>query len=174
MPRPVFESPLAPIAGYPADNCACRQDAPSLPSIPGQLDRLRTLSKQLNGSVDQITRVVNGVETFLSRDCGVGVSTDVLIDEFGPPHNRIERRLVYGRLGGRQFRIWVTVTASGGSDTGYDDAVRGTFGFNGCPRELRLAAYEKLPELLDALAERLEEQMEDLKATSESIAEIVG
>jgi hypothetical protein len=135
------------------------------------LVRLRDLTAQLNSHSDDANRVAMAVESFLTDTCHVGVEGQVWIDgyeENGDPG--WSRVLVYGRYNG-QYRLYVAETDY--RDVGPDGPEGTQTLWANCPRDIRLAAYEKLPDLLANLVGRVEARIEKIRACTEAINEII-
>ncbi len=134
-----------------------------------RLDRLQELSKTVNSRTDDVGRVVQAVEKYLTEVLHVGVPGWVTIDD-EDDGNGWERRtsLGYGRFG-EKFRIFVeTGTFISG---GLDDHSK-TLWAN-CPRDIKLKAYAALPELLDELVKQLEGTLEQIHANTETIESLL-
>jgi hypothetical protein len=135
------------------------------------LVRLRELTAQLNEHSDEVNRVAMAVERFLSADCKVGVEGQVVIDyRYDEDMLVWQRTLKYSRLQG-EFRLhlvdWDLVS---GDPEGPDQTP--TLWAN-CSRDDRLAAYEKLPALLEILVENLAARVEKIRVNSQAINEIL-
>jgi hypothetical protein len=118
-----------------------------------RLERLEALAKNLNAVSDEISKVVLGVESHLSDTLRIGVAASVIIEKDEDPSGTvcIYRELTYGRHGSK-FRLFITETTS---CEGSRDHLEETLWAN-CPRDMKLLSFQKLPELLDALAAGME------------------
>jgi hypothetical protein len=135
-----------------------------------RLDRLKSLAKSLNEVSDEITKVVQGVEAHLSETLRIGVEAGVLIEEGRDPSETvcIRRELMYGRHG-RRFRLFVTeITSVDGSQDQYEATP-----WANCPRDMKLLAFQKLPELLDELAKQMEALLEQVDVGYEAIQAMI-
>jgi len=135
-----------------------------------RLDRLHALAKNLNAVSDEISKVVLGVEAHLSETLRIGVTASVLIEKDEDPSETIchYRRLNYGRYGSK-FRLFVTVTTScDGSRDSYEETL-----WANCPRDMKLLSFQKLPDLLDALAVEMERLLEQVDVGYEAIQAMI-
>ncbi len=139
-------------------------------SIGPRLDRLGTLARSLNEVSDEIAKVVQGVEAHLSDTLHIGVRASVLIehdeDESGTIGN--DYCLVYDRYGPK-FRFSIVYTCDvDGNKQGRTETL-----WANCPRDMKLLAFQKLPELLDALAVRMEEMLEQVDVGYNTIQDMI-
>jgi hypothetical protein len=130
-----------------------------------RLDRLEELSKKVNTASDEAVRIVQGVESHLSDTLHIGIRAIVEIDmdENAEEYRGITRFLVYGRHGPK-FRFFVI------EENGKDE--KETILAN-CTREVKLGAYNALPELLDTLITAFEKTLEQLAKNSKMIQALV-
>jgi hypothetical protein len=135
-----------------------------------RLARLQELSKKVNAATDDAGRIVQGVESYLSDILHLGVYGSVVLemkdDQEGGSYS--EKKLVYGRLGPR-FRIFVTDFVAIEGIVATDEEIP----WANCSRDLKLLAFNNLPELLDALIKRLEGTLEQVKVNSETIQSLL-
>jgi hypothetical protein len=112
------------------------------------------------------------VETFLSDTCNVGVEGSAFVDGYGDengPH--WESWLKYGRYEG-QFRLFISHVDYGcipDADGPPEDQIL----WSNCPRDTRLKAYEKLPQLLAELVEKVEARVEKIRSSTAAINDIL-
>jgi hypothetical protein len=131
-----------------------------------RLDRLQELSKQVNSSLDDAGRIIQGVEAYLSDVLHIGVSASVPLEYESEPEEyyRSERDLNYARFGPK-FRIFVShLMESHGHPQTSDQTL-----WANCSRDVKLLAFNKLPELLDCLISSLEGTLAQVEASSEMI-----
>ena len=150
------------------------------------IERLRTLSPQLNESTDEANRVVAMVETFLNDECSIGLPAEVVVCKVTkrietPSDNRYEdpktttaveyTTLNYERVDGT-FRIAVEV---GLSHEGGDEWEQTSLTpWASCPRSVKLATFPKLGDLLTEICESTEKAIEQTTETSKAVEEILG
>jgi hypothetical protein len=134
-----------------------------------RLDRLHVLSKAVNSRTDEVGRVVQAVEKYLTEVVHLGVPGWVTIDreDDGDGWER-ETSLAYGRFG-EKFRIFVE---NGTFISGSLDDHSKTLWAN-CPRDIKLKAYNALPKLLDELVKQLEGTLEQIQANTETIESLL-
>jgi hypothetical protein len=130
-------------------------------TIRQRLDALHTLAPELNQVVDEANRVVADTEREL-LEMGIGisvVSSSFAVDKFASRDDEDDgeefmarRCLAFARTPGGGYSIHILTQKYRKSDYGTGDPFASdTIPWSGCPREVRLAAFEKLPELLDKL-----------------------
>jgi hypothetical protein len=102
-------------------------------------------------------RIVQGVEKYLGEVLHLGVRASVTIDKQQDWEEQwlFERELVYGRYG-EKFRIFVTEANWCAGDL---DDLKETLWAN-CPRDVKLMAFNGLPELLYEMVRSLESTLE--------------
>ena len=140
-----------------------------------QFPRVRELSAQLNEHSDEATRVVALTETFLSETSGVGVEADITLESNAvsePP--TWERLLRYGRFHDGKFRVFIADRDYEERDP-YNDGPSETWtAWSNCAREVRLKAYDRLPELVERVIHALTLQTERLKESTASVESLLG
>lgn len=131
-----------------------------------RLDRLQELSKTVNSRTDEAGRIVQGVEKYLSDVLHIGVAATIRIDKEGDERDGWvrEKALTYDRYGD-SFRIFVEDAVLIG---GEPDEIKQTLWAN-CPRDVKLLAFNALPALLDAMIDRLEGTLDEIKRNTETI-----
>ncbi|MFI5461449.1 MAG: hypothetical protein ACHRXM_39110 [Isosphaerales bacterium] len=135
-----------------------------------RLDRLQALAKSLNAVSDEISKVVQGVESYLSDQLHIGIRAEVLIEKDEDPSETIciQRKLVYGRYGPK-FRLFVTqITSVDGSRDHYEETL-----WANCPRDVKLLSFTKLPELLDELAVQVEKVLDQVDVGYDAIQAMI-
>jgi hypothetical protein len=135
-----------------------------------RLQRLGTVAKSLNEVSDEITKVVQGVESHLSEQLRIGVRAGVLIehDENEDASICIDYSLVYGRHGS-SFRFYVVHTVDcDGNNQGRTETL-----WANCPRDLKLMAFQKLPELLDAIATNAEKLLAQVNVSFATVQDMI-
>ncbi len=135
-----------------------------------RLERLEELSKKVNAASDDAVRIVQGVESYLSDRLHIGIrgEIDIDVDENSEEDRATLREFVYGRHGPK-FRFFVVETIS---TPGKGREKRETI-FANCTRDVKLAAYRALPELLDVLIDSFGETLEQLTKSSDMIHELL-
>jgi hypothetical protein len=131
-------------------------------------ERLRTSAQRLNFVTDTAAQLVKDVETFL-EESGVGIYASVLIHYLGHPDDEPDGwvNLDYRRLAGGKFRISVVRVRNGGEGPDIEEECRA---WSECNREEKLKSFEKLPELMVALAK----EVENRTARAEAILALVA
>jgi hypothetical protein len=146
-----------------------------------RLAKLREIAPRLNAATDQASKLVAQVEKFLVEELRIGVSAEVCYEELpagtddGNHALRIRHSLAFGRSGG-SFRIHV-VTETVAVDDGFPGGTtlsQERMLWPSCPRETKLKALEKLPELLDKIIEEAERLAQTSETTRVKVAEMIG
>ena len=147
------------------------------------VDKLRTLSPQLNKATDDANRVVQLVEKFLNDECKVGLPCFVTIwsaqpdgDYQGSSDDYKGLFLGYERHGG-SFRIVVQRNESSLDQDGHESIVQDTRPWTESTRGEKLKTFSRLPELLDAIvaeAERTIKSAEDATDTIEKMMAVLA
>ena len=116
------------------------------------VDKLRQVSSRLNKVSDDAAQVVKALETFLSRECSLGVVAFVhVISHLSDPDgiDQTFTEIGYARWNGK-FRI---VVSSGFMHCDEVDNTKGDMKpWSECDRSLKLLTVKKLPELLEQIA----------------------
>jgi hypothetical protein len=131
---------------------------PQKPLVP--FDRLTSIANNLNKATDELTEVVGVLDNALYR-LNVGIPVWVTVVRWSSENdpNAYEcENVVYAKING-SWCIGINRTV-GNDDSSEPDEVREIWPFNDAPRELRLRAVEKLPELVDQLAKSAEKTSE--------------
>ncbi len=140
-----------------------------------RISALRGINPRLNAVTDEVTEIITTVEKTLVDELKIGIDASQWFQtEFGGEEgNTREYYLSFNRVGAAGFRIHVAILTV--RDTSEETGKAGTretlneerILWTSCGREIKLKAFEKLPELLDSIiagAERLV-QTADLTAT---------
>jgi hypothetical protein len=147
-----------------------------------RMARLREIAPRLNNTTDQASKLVAMVETFLAQELKIGVaaktsefnSWDEGATDDGESRRSIQT-LAFGRVGA-QYRIHVL------NETGILDAAgcwqettqKVETLWPSCSRETKLKAFEKLPELLDAIIANAERLAKTALETASQVEEMIG
>lgn len=141
-------------------------------SLHQSLERIRALSPKLNEATDQANEVVAAVVTFLNKDCSIGLPASAVVYKYEDQEDNAELLVVsYERWNG-EYQIVVTLSNVCGATCEADIEVRKAW--DQCPRDLKLKALRKLPELLHNIAERAEKLIVETTRTAEVIGDMLG
>ena len=147
-----------------------------------RMARLRELAPRLNLATDQGSKWIVDVEKFLVEELRIGISAETLeFDGWADGHTedgekrRVVQTLAFGRVGAG-FRIHVI------TQTGIVDALgvwqetiqRVETLWPSCNRETKLKAFDKLPDLLEAIASKTEQLTEAANVTALKMADLIG
>jgi hypothetical protein len=131
------------------------------------LAKIPVLSQQFNKLVDEASTTVRQVEEFFEKSHLGSVGASVLIGTSGSQ----SYSLTYRKIGDK-FRIAI--------DNGDDDPTcppeysESTKAFSDCTRDLKLSAFQKLPELIEQVAGKLEVLISQTKATTKAVQDTIG
>ncbi len=135
------------------------------------VERLRALSLKLNEATDKASEVVVLVEAFLNNDCSIGLPASVDVYRYEEDEGVEQLVVSYERWNG-EYQIVVTLSSwfvPTGEGTTH---VRKPWAQ--CPRDLKLKALQKLPELLHKVAEEAEKLIGDTTETTEVISDMLA
>jgi hypothetical protein len=121
------------------------------------------------------------VEKFLVEELRIGVSAEVSYEELPAGADddnralRIRHSLAFGR-GSGSFRIHVLRETIAEEDESSAPTIlaQERILWPSCPRETKLKAFEKLPELLDRIIEEAERLAQTSEATRSKVKEMIG
>jgi len=143
---------------------------------------LRGISPRLNSVTDQVSEIVKSVETTLVEELNIGIEASVKFYSERALETGVSREhhLAFNRVGSAGYRLHVAVLTvrdatqqPGGPDT------RATLNeeqvlWPSCSREMKLRAFDKLPELLDKIIKNAEGLLQTAELTAARIKEMVG
>jgi hypothetical protein len=131
---------------------------PEKPLVP--FDRLTSIANNLNKATDELTKVVGVLDNALQR-LNVGIPVWVIVIRWyaeRDPTSYEGENVGYAKIDG-SWCIGISRVV-GDEASPEPDEVREIWPFNDAPREARLRAVEKLPELIDQLAKSAEKTAE--------------
>jgi hypothetical protein len=146
-----------------------------------KLEALRASAKRLNTAANQATRLVEQVERFLTETVSIGISAQA-----GPIHTEIETTddgesadrnyyLAYGRLPGDRFRIQVIAQLQRTDRAGdWEVLEEERILWSSCPRQLKLLAFQRLPDLLDTLCQNATKLADDADEAERKIGDLMA
>jgi hypothetical protein len=146
-----------------------------------RMARLREIAPRLNAATDDASKLVNQVEKFLVEELRIGVSAEVCYEELpaGTDEEHHEQRLrnclAFGRCAG-SFRIHVCKETidTGGGTSAQTILQEERIPWPSCTREMKLKAFEKLPDLLDKIIEQAERLAQASEATRSKVDAMLG
>ncbi len=146
-----------------------------------RMARLRELAPRLNAATDQASRLVAQVEKFLVDELHIGVSAQVCYEDVPAGIDEDDRALstrqslAFGRAGGN-FRIHVVLETAALADGSSPRAPlsQERILWPSCCREIKLKAFEKLPELLDKIIEEAERLARTADDTTAKVNDMIG
>jgi hypothetical protein len=147
-----------------------------------RLAALRGISPRLNSVTDQVSEVVRIVEKTLVEELNIGIDASVKFDSEPADEKGVSREnyLAFNRVGSAGFRLHVaTVTLRdsmqhpGGSETS-ERLNQEQVLWPSCSREMKLRAFDKLPELLDKIIKNAEGLLQTAELAAVRIREMVG
>ena len=138
------------------------------------LARVRELTAQLNAHSDEANTVVAAVEIFLTEVCNVGVDASVCVDGAGDEDGtHWDRLLRYGRSYDGTYRFFLVDRDFDNPDSRDGSPSEKWTPWANCARDIRLSAYDRLPDLLTKLIAQLEARIAKLQASTASIETIL-
>lgn len=138
-------------------------------SLSKSLSKLRNSAKRLNQLTDQANETIREVETFLNEKCSVGVYASVRayeeVHDDGPPFS-IFTNLEYRRVGSR-FRIAVVQYHE------FDPEQEKVKPWSDGSRDEKLDTIAKLPDLIAAIGNKLDERIGNAEKGLGEVSEIL-
>jgi hypothetical protein len=135
-----------------------------------RFDRLQSLAKELNSASDEISKIVQRVETYLNETLHIGVRAWVKLESGSDQTDTVNwhRKLVYGRCGPK-FRLCVVYEESvDGNVQEYEETL-----WANCPRDMKLLAFKHIPELLDEIAFQMQSMLNEVDLGAEAIKTLI-
>ena len=147
-----------------------------------RISALRGINPRLNSVTDQVTEIVTTVEKTLVEELKIGIeASQWFLTEFGgEPGTALEHYLSFNRVGSAGFRIHVGILTV--RDTSEETGKPGSqqklkeerILWTSCNREMKLKAFEKLPDLLDSIISSAESLLQTADLTATKIKQMVG
>jgi hypothetical protein len=143
---------------------------------------LRGISPRLNSVTDQVSEIVRSVEKTLVEELNVGIEASVKFHSERALETGASREhfLAFNRVGSAGYRLHVAILTvrdsthqPGGPDTKaplHEEQIL----WPSCGREMKLMAFDKLPELLDRIIKNAEGLLQTAELTAAKIKEMVG
>jgi hypothetical protein len=144
-------------------------------------DALRGVVSQLNAAAAEATAVVQAVDLFLGDELSIGVSAasrpfdTQRVTGDDDSELVVTSHLAYGRVQGRE-RVHVlksTLAKSEWKDDFTKIVAEDRIAWSACSREMKLQSFVKLPELLAALAVRVDEVATQTSKTVETVRSLI-
>jgi hypothetical protein len=147
-----------------------------------RISALRGINPRLNSVTDQVTEIVTTVEKTLVEELKIGIdASQWFLTEFGGEQGTaLEHYLSFNRVGSAGFRIHVAIVTV--RDTSEETGKAGSqeklkeerILWTSCNREMKLKAFEKLPDLLDSIISGAESLLQTADSTATKIKQMVG
>ena len=147
-----------------------------------RISALRGINPRLNAVTDEVTEIITTVEKTLVDELKIGIDASQWFQtEFGGEEgNSREYYLSFNRVGAAGFRIHVAILTV--RDTSEETGKAGTremlneerILWTSCGREIKLKAFEKLPELLDSIISGAESLAQTADLTATKIKQMVS
>src|SRR5690348_4821738 len=140
------------------------------------------MAPKLNSATDEASAVIREVERFLGEELSIGVSgkSDPFAQRVGEPTEdgsatTIFSYLVYGRVAGKHRSYVVESLEREHEDVvGWDVISEDHTPWSSCSREVKLASFAKLPDLLGKIADEAEKLSRETVETSKTVRDILG
>jgi len=145
------------------------------------VDTLRGIVAQLNAAATEASAVVQDVDLFLGDELSIGVSASSRPFDTqrvtGDDNSElvVTSHLAYGRVQGRE-RLHVlkaTLAKNEWKEDFTKTVAEDRIPWSACSREVKLQSFVKLPELLAALATRVEEVATQTSRTVETVRSLI-
>jgi hypothetical protein len=153
-------------------------------ALKKKLDEIRAIAPELNSAIDEANGIVKHVEKVLVEEAAIGVSAeaDAFLTRMEASTAFLEEqvveklvryRLCFGRVNGA-YCINVMRTEYGdfnGAFTREEDS--DLTPWSSCDRDTRIAAFEKLPQLIDVIIDKARKLAESTKRTVDVVRELI-
>jgi hypothetical protein len=159
-----------------------QKDNPMTNELKRRIAALRGINPRLNSVTDQVTEIMRSVEKTLVEELKIGIDASqwFLTEPTGELGVSREHHLSFDRVGSAGFRIHVSIVTV--RDTSEETGTAGSRErlneervlWTSCSRELKLRAFEKLPELLESIIQNAESLLHTADLTATKIKEIIG
>jgi len=116
--------------------------------------------------VDEASATVRQVESFLEKSHDGAVHAKIDLESTSESTTSLR----YERIASK-FRIAVATETHGVPPPEAASSVRA---FSDCPRDLKLQAFQKLPELIEQIVANLESMIDKTKETTKEVMETIG
>lgn len=148
------------------------------------IEQIRELSPKLNAATDEAAETIRLVNEFLA-EASIGLPCEIVaesnaVDEDEDEDNGgggrafVYTSLAYDRLFG-EYRILVRIErVTDGAGLPNYGKILSEQDWQSCPRDLKLKTFEKLPELLEKIAEKAKESIEATSATAATVRKITA
>ncbi len=147
-----------------------------------RISALRGINPRLNSVTDQATEIVRSIEKTLVEELKIGIdATEWFLTESGAePGVTRQHYLAFNRVGSTGYRINVSIVTNRGTPQEIGDSAttkkleEERILWPSCSRELKLKAFEKLPDLLDKIIKSAEGLLQSADDTVSRINEMFG
>ncbi|MDZ4684310.1 MAG: hypothetical protein SH850_04420 [Planctomycetaceae bacterium] len=119
------------------------------PELAKALARLKTSADRLNTLCDQAAANVRAIEAYLSDECRVGITCEIVVEHSDDDDNPFALKLAYGRWADK-FRVFLSW-----NHFRYPEADESK-PWTECSRDEKLKTIEFLPTLVQKIAEETE------------------
>jgi hypothetical protein len=143
---------------------------------------LRGITPRLNFVTDQVSEIVRTVEKTLVEELNIGIESSVKFHSEPSTEKGVSREhnLAFARVASAGYRIHVATrtvrdsTQHFGGVPGSESLHEEQILWPSCSREIKLRAFDKLPELLDGIIKNAEDLLQTAEQTAAKIKEMVG
>ncbi len=137
-------------------------------SLAEAVDKLRHSSARLNQLTDEASTIVKKVEDFLNEECSAGIFASVAISAPSLDEPDVASPYLEYRRFGQRYRI--AVVSKSLFDDPESESVKS---WSECPRDEKLRAIKKLPELIMEVAKKLDEKIVDAEKTMAAVSQVL-
>ena len=144
----------------------------SLLKVESSLKELTGAAQTLNAVSNELTKQVSATESALSK-LNLGIKAHVVVYSSSNMDGDVTKylRLAYGKFGGK----WGFIIEQFTDNINWDEYTDfESWAFNDAPRELRIDAVEKIPELLEALVKKAGETVAKMTQKTEYTKELAA
>lgn len=141
--------------------------------VAASFQQLKSAASHLNSVSDELGRPIAELDQILKK-LNLGVGAWVTVQRFDDEDGRggyWEHEVGYAKIG----PTWgIAIRTADGNDQWPTDAKTEEWLFGNAPRSLRIAAIDKLPELIERLVKSANDTAEKLQAKIESARQVVA
>lgn len=155
------------------------------------IESLKAISPRLNQKTDKISELVREIETFLNRECSIGLSAKVEFHSVGISASEDACKSISYCRCGAQYRIAINEeiehyevfeNEAGEHVRWIDNSGEARFlhtevtsitPWLECSRELRLESFPRLPDLIEAIVKKAENTINNIERAEGTLNELL-
>ena len=132
-------------------------------SVQSAMAKLKSNADRLNSVSNETADLVREVEDFLSITCSIGFDSAIIFEEGA---NAKKKLLEYRRIG-KNYRIAVSI------DSLFVSTSMEPKAWSDCSRDLKTESIKHLPALIDAITEKVEEDLANAETAKNAVADVL-